>query len=69
MPIPYGPEAMLRHMAWERAKGELKACVMASMMAEPLNGDDSKRQTEAWVKFNKTVEAFISDVEDNGLNE
>jgi len=69
MPMPNGPEAMLRHMAWERAKGELRACVVASMMAEPLSADDDKRQRESWVKFNETVDAFISDVEDNALNE
>ena len=69
MPMPQGPEAMLRHMGWERAKGELRACVVGSMMAEALSADDDKRQRVAWVKFNETVEAFISDVEDNALNE
>jgi|GEM_PF-5561271 len=38
-------------------------------MAEPLSADDDKRQRESWVKFNETVDAFISDVEDNALNE
>lgn len=69
MPMPQGPEAMLRAMAWERAKGDLRACVVASVTAEPLNSDDDRRQRERWIAFDEKVEAFIGDVENNGMNE
>jgi hypothetical protein len=60
---------MLKAMAWERAKGELRACLMGAIKAEPLTGDDNKMQRDRWSKFNDRIEAFISDVEDHGLNE
>lgn len=69
MPMPQGPEAILKQMAWERAKGELRACLVAMIAAEPLSSDDDKLQRENWLEFSDAVDAFISDVEDRGLNE
>lgn len=68
MPMPYGPEMMLKVMAWENAKGALNACVSASIAAEPLSSSDGKEQTKRWVEFSEKVDAFISEIEDHGLN-
>lgn len=68
MPMPHGPEMMIKMVAWENAKGALRACVSASIAAEPLSSDDDKAKTKQWVDFSEKVEAFISEIEDNGLN-
>ena len=66
--MPHGPEAVLKYMAWERAKGELRACVVAAGASEPLNAEDDKAKTSRWLDFSERVEAFISDIEDHGRN-
>lgn len=68
MPMPHGPEMMIKMVAWENAKGALRACVSASVAAEPLSVSDDKAQTKLWIEFSEKVESFISDIEDNGLN-
>tara|TARA_R110000851_G_scaffold59347_5_gene137355 strand:- start:926 stop:1135 length:210 start_codon:yes stop_codon:yes gene_type:complete len=69
MPRVQGSEAVLKAIAWERAKGELRACVSASVASQPLNADDERNQTSTWLEFDKRVEAFISDIEDHGRNQ
>jgi hypothetical protein len=49
---------ILRLMAWERAKGELR-----SMLQTHVN------EMEKHQKLKKTINDFIKDVEDNGKHE
>jgi hypothetical protein len=49
---------ILRYMAWERAKGELR-----SMLQTYVNDQ------EKFDILKKTIERFIKDVEDNGKHE
>lgn len=53
---------MLRNQAWERAKGELQS--MLWTFQPPANANPG--QFEA---FNDKLQAFISAVENDGLNE
>ena len=48
----------MRHMAWERAKGELKSM-----------GHTYWDQEEAFEKFEAALDRFIEEVESNGLHE
>lgn len=49
---------MMRWMAWERAKGELLS------MLQTYTGEQ-----EQFLELEKTINAFIADVEDNGKHE
>jgi hypothetical protein len=51
-------ELILRMMAWERAKGELR-----SMLVTYVNDMDNYKRLEI------AIEGFIKDVEDNGKQE
>jgi len=53
----------MRHMAWERAKGEMRSMVVS------VWGDGSLGVTEEFTKLNDAVEEFIKRVEDEGLHE
>lgn len=53
----------MRHMAWERAKGELHSMIASFW------GDGTPGGCDEFKKLKKTVDNFITDVEDNGLHE
>jgi len=53
----------MRHMAWERAKGEMRSMVAS------IWGDGGLGVTEEFTKLNDAVEEFIKHVEDEGLHE
>lgn len=53
----------MRHMAWERAKGELRS------MLTTFWGDGSPGLSDEYTKLNHEVEMFIKHVEDEGLHE
>lgn len=53
---------LLRAMAWERAKGELKSMLHSYYNASP-GGDDN------FEKMNSLTKEFIVRVEENGLHE
>ena len=56
---------------WERAKGQLRAvCVVAGHRRLAVStAEDARAATARWTELDKRVEAFISDIENNGLNE
>mgnify|MGYP001572798907 CR=1 FL=1 len=51
--------AVMRNMAWERAKGEMEAMLTTYLHS---NGDNFER-------FNAAKKAFIKKIEDNGYQE
>lgn len=53
----------MRHMAWERAKGELQA------MLTTFWGDGNPGPCEEFVNLDKAIKEFITHVEDEGLHE
>lgn len=53
----------LRQMAWERAKGELKAMLCTFWHGDKGAGGDG------FEKLNDEVNTFIKKVEDDGLHE
>ena len=59
-------DAMLKAAQWERAKGELRALV--SMQGSYSSGGDDTHEYKRWQDLEKRVEAFVADVEDNGLH-
>lgn len=54
---------MLRTQAWERAKGELRSMIHTF---QSTVGYDT---TSEYERLNAAVEAFITEVENNGLQE
>ena len=53
----------MRHMAWERAKGELHS------MLTTFQGDGNPGLSEEFTNLDKAVQDFITHVEDEGLHE
>jgi len=56
---------VLRWQAWERAKGELRACRMAFYTTTADRNEERLRAQE----LENTIERFIEDVENRGLQE
>lgn len=52
---------ILKAMAWEQAKGQLRAMAMLSGAGQGRSPD--------WMKVKKTIEAFIADFESEGFHE
>lgn len=62
---------MLKAQAWEEAKGKLRALSAIEghrriLMTTPQNVDLA---ADKWRKLNDRIEAFIEDLEDDGLPE
>ena len=55
---------ILRSMTWQRAKGELQ-----SIRYSYHSGLCGNEEGEKFERFSKALEAFIREVEDNGLTE
>lgn len=53
----------MRHMAWERAKGELRS------MLTTFQSDGNPGLSEEFTSLDEAVEGFIKHVEDEGLHE
>lgn len=54
----------LRHMAWERAKGEMRAALETYWSTWTVTG---QKLPNGFEETASRVEAFIKEVEDNGL--
>ena len=61
-------DAAMKAQQWERAKGELRALI-ALQGSYSFGRDIGDRREERWVTLEKRVNAFVQDVEDNGLQE
>lgn len=67
-------EALLRAiktMAWERAKGELRAVAMAQahFRSVAMTSAQEASGRKKWLALEKRIEEFIRAVEDDGLHE
>ncbi len=63
MPYDQLVVATLRAQAWERAKGELNSVLCT------YYGSINKLDSDKYKSYSSKLEAFIKDVEDNGLTE
>jgi hypothetical protein len=62
-------EAALKAQQWEKAKGELHALVaLQGSYTSPLP-THMQEEPSRWERLSKAVEAFISDIEDDALQE
>lgn len=62
-------EKMLKQIAWENAKGALRASVAAVFVTEPLSVSDGERIKDQWADYELKVEDFITEIENHGLSE
>lgn len=58
----------MRHMAWERAKGELRSMLVTYYDERPLP-DHNYDAPSKFKRFDDALKAFIDLVEDQGLAE
>ena len=61
------PETMMKAIQWQKAKGELRACVVATLCSRADNAATEESNNKRWSKFDGLVENFINSVEDDGL--
>lgn len=66
----FSVESAMKSAQWERAKGELRACVAMSGSHHTGTPPGQKAfETERWEKFERAVKQFIKQVEIDGLAE
>lgn len=67
MPAQFKVDDMLKAQQWERTKGELRALV--AMQGSYSTGGEDADEYERWKALEERVEAFIREVEEDGLDD
>ncbi len=62
-------EQMLKGMAWENAKGAIRASVHLAGCSGAHTAEQEKHRRDQWREFDKLAEEFIKHIEDHGLCE